>query len=168
VNSDNVNSDDVESDDVESESLSPYVCRHNLLYWRNQEYVGIGPGAHSHMRTGQTSDDHTPSRRWSNRKPVPGYIRRMEAGEPVADFEETLTPAVARGETMMMGLRLIKEGVARARFRSQHGCDLDQIFATEQASLLQDGLIQVTPSRVRVTPRGLLFANQVAAKFMAA
>src|SRR5690606_19408813 len=50
-----------------------FACRHNLLYWRNQEYVGVGPGAHSHLRFQPQGDGQAISRRWSNRKPVPGY-----------------------------------------------------------------------------------------------
>ncbi|MEX1020488.1 MAG: hypothetical protein WDZ49_12570, partial [Litorilinea sp.] len=107
------------------------------------------------------------SRRWSNRKPVPGYIRRMQARQPVVDFEEELSAAVSMGETMMMGLRLVQEGVELARFHRQHACELGKVFAREQAQLEAAGLIQTTPARVRVTPRGLLLANQVAETFLA-
>lgn len=172
--------------DGESEACSSYVCRHNLLYWRNQEYMGIGPGAHSHLRTifeGNLGEDASRessnidpldageapvTRRWSNRKPVPGYIRRMMAGESVVFEEEKLSGAVSRGETMMMGLRLVHEGVAFDRFQTQHGCDLRAVFSEEVAHLTAAGLLAATPSRLRVTSKGLLFANQVAEAFLAA
>lgn len=174
--------------DGESEACSPYVSRHNLIYWRNQEYVGIGPGAHSHLRldgvsgarlpavdenvleraTSDTGEDLPPvSRRWSNRKPVPGYIKRVQAKQPVIDFAEELTAPVSMGESMMMGLRLVQEGVSFARFAAQHGHAVDGVFGREVTQLLDAGLLERTPQRIRVSARGLLLANQVAETFLA-
>lgn len=161
--------------DCDSEQLSPYVCRHNLLYWRNQEYIGIGPGAHSHLRSPIRLQvpsvvpvwPEPGSVRWSNRKPVPGYVKRMLRGESVVDSAETLPPPVSQGETMMMGLRLVVEGVPYARFRAIHGESLDTAFARQLGQLDRQGLLEQTPSRVRVTPRGLMFANQVVESFLA-
>lgn len=141
-----------------------YASRHNLLYWRNQEYVGVGPGAHSHLRV--PAEGGQVSRRWSNRKPVPGYVKRMLAGEPVLEMEEVLTPRVSWGESMMLGLRLVREGVELARFAAQHGVDLRTVFADELARLAAQGMLEVAADRVRVTSRGLMLGNQVAAAFL--
>ena len=142
-----------------------YASRHNLVYWRNQEYVGVGPGAHSHLRIRDAAGTWV-SRRWSNRKPVPGYVKRVLAGEPVLEMEEVLTPRVSMGETMMLGLRLVREGVTAARFAARHGVDLHTVFAAELDRLAAQGLLEVDAGRVRVTPRGLLLCNQVAAAFL--
>jgi oxygen-independent coproporphyrinogen-3 oxidase len=149
-----------------SQELNPaYASRHNLLYWRNQEYVGIGPGAHSHLRV-TAADGSIVSRRWSNRKPVPGYVKRMLAGQPVVDMEEMLPSRVSMGETMMLGLRLVREGVPFAHFAALHGVDLRTIFAPEIARLQAQGLIQLDEERVRLTERGLPVGNQVFAEFL--
>jgi oxygen-independent coproporphyrinogen-3 oxidase len=60
--------------------------------------------------------------RWGNRKPVGGYIKRVREGaEALAEFQEEIAPRLAMGETMMLGLRLLREGVCRGRFAAQHG-----------------------------------------------
>jgi oxygen-independent coproporphyrinogen-3 oxidase len=142
-----------------------YAARHNLLYWHNQEYVGIGPGAHSHLRVAGDGGDIV-SRRWSNRKPVPGYVKRILAGQPVVEMEEILSPRTSMGETMMLGLRLVREGVPFAHFTMLHGADLRTVFAPEIARLQAQGLIMLDEQRVRLTSRGLLVGNQVFAEFL--
>jgi oxygen-independent coproporphyrinogen-3 oxidase len=141
-----------------------------LLYWHNGEYVGIGPGAHSHLRVrdGNKSDSSHPwvSHRWSNRKPVPGYVKRMLAGESVREMQETLDARTSIGETMMLGLRLVAEGVPFERFAALHGVDLRTVFAAEIAQLQAQGLIVLDDQRVRLTDRGLLMGNQVFALFL--
>jgi oxygen-independent coproporphyrinogen III oxidase len=153
-----------------AQALNPgYAARHNLLYWHNQEYIGIGPGAHSHLRVVGGDDEaggEVVSHRWSNRKPVPGYVKRMMAGQPVVDMEEVLSPRVSMGETMMLGLRLVREGVPFAHFAELHGDDLRTVFAPEIARLQTQGLIELDEQRVRLTERGLLVGNQVFAEFL--
>lgn len=154
-----------------NDGMNPaYASRHNLLYWHNGEYVGIGPGAHSHLRSmaedGSTEQTSTVSRRWSNRKPVPGYVKRRLAGQSVVDMEENLPPRTSMGETMMLGLRLVREGVPFARFAALHGADLRQVFAGEINRLQAQDLIVLDEQRVRLTARGLLVGNQVFAEFL--
>jgi oxygen-independent coproporphyrinogen-3 oxidase len=157
-------------EDAGAQGVNPgYASRHNLLYWHNGEYVGIGPGAHSHLRVqaeGAAESDTLVSRRWSNRKPVPGYVKRMVAGQSVVEMEEVLSSRTSMGETMMLGLRLVCEGVPFDRFAALHGVDLRTVFAEEIARLQAQELIVLDEQRVRVTPRGLLVGNQVFAEFL--
>ena len=141
-------------------------------YWRNQEYIGIGPGAHSHLRVAGPDDDEPTARRsskrWSNRKPVPGYVKRVLAHAPdVVDMTEVLPPRVTMGETMMLGLRLVREGVAFDRFAALHGADLREVFRTEIAKLTAWGLVTMDDTSIRLTPQGLMVGNQVFAEFLA-
>ena len=140
------------------------ASRHNLIYWRNDDYLGIGPGAHSHLRTEEGSVQV--ERRWGNRKPVPSYGKRMRAGDSVEDFAEEITPPVGMGETMMLGLRLVREGVPLDRFTALHGRSLSDAFGTEVDRLCGDGLLTVDARRVRLTPRGLMVGNRVFAQFL--
>ena len=151
---------------AEPPGLMPALAsRHNLLYWRNHEYLGIGPGAHSHLRM-ETATGEVVSKRWGNRKPVPSYVKRIQAGESVEEFSENIDLRMAMGETMMLGLRLLEECVAFQRFQALHGVALQTIFADELTQLQNKQLIEVDETRVRLTPRGLLLGNQVFAQFL--
>lgn len=147
--------------------VTPHLaCRHNLIYWRNEEYLGIGPGAHSHLRL--VEDGCSVERRWGNRKPVAGYNRRIQAGEPVMEFSEEIAPRLAMAESMMVGLRLVREGVPLAHFQAQHGVAPTVIFCRELEQLQSAGLLVVDAERVRLTRRGLLMGNQVFMEFLPA
>ena len=152
-----------------------YACRHNLIYWRNDDYMGFGPGAHSHLHTAlqdgcagerQLGKRQWDERRWGNRKPVPGYIKRIRAGESVEEFDEEIEPRLAMGETMMLGLRLLREGVVRRRFAVRHGQAVDDVFGTELRQLAERNLLAWDEQRIRLTPEGLLLGNRVFAAFL--
>jgi oxygen-independent coproporphyrinogen-3 oxidase len=148
-------------------AAQPRACEHNLIYWRNEEYLGIGPGAHSHLCVAQDGN-HAPreERRWGNRKPVPGYIKRIARGAEVTEFSETITPRLAMGETMMLGLRLLEEGVTFARFQERFGVDLRDVFADELARLAAQSLVRIDAERIRLSTRGLMVGNQVFSQFL--
>jgi oxygen-independent coproporphyrinogen III oxidase len=164
---DNDPSGDVLQDDTETPT---YACRHNLVYWRNDDYLGVGPGAHSHLhgaaRTSPAPQGALCEQRWANRKPVPGYIKRMRAGVPVEEFREEIDPRLAMGETMMLGLRLLREGVSRSRFAARHGQAVDAVFGVELRQLAERGLLMWDDNRIRLTPAGLLLGNRVFAEFL--
>lgn len=133
-------------------------CRslHNLVYWRNEPYFGFGCGAHS---------SHAGQRYWNVLRPH-DYIAAIEArGEAVAE-RETIDRALEIGETMMLGLRLIGEGIDRARFADRFGVDLDDVYGSVIARLVEQGLIEDTIDRIRLTVRGRLLGNRVFAEFL--
>lgn len=157
------------TDDRQPETGTPSLaCRHNLVYWRNQEYLGIGPGAHSHLRL-TVKTGTTIGRRWGNRKAVQGYIRRLAADGDgdVEAYHEDLAADVAMGETMMLGLRLLREGVSLARFHAQHGVAAQAVFESEIAQLRAHGLLEVVGDHLRLTSAGILVGNQVFLEFLA-
>lgn len=146
--------------------LTPHLAsQHNLLYWRNQEYLGIGPGAHSHLQR-PNANDALVYQRWGNRKPVAGYVKRVNRGDPLEESVETIDMRMAMGETMMLGLRLLQEGVPYGRFHERHQVDLPIVFASELAKLHKQRLIEYNDNYVRLTPEGLLLGNQVFAEFL--
>lgn len=156
------------ADQIVTEEAQPtptYACQHNLIYWRNQEYLGIGPGAHSHLWL-RTGGNNGLNRRWGNRKPVPGYVKRIQQGASVEEFSEEIDERSAMGETMMLGLRLLREGVPLQRFQALHQTALQAIFAKELTQLLAWGLIELDRVRIRLTPRGVLLGNQVFTYFL--
>jgi oxygen-independent coproporphyrinogen-3 oxidase len=136
--------------------LPARASRHNVIYWHNEPYWGFGPGAHSwfgNVRRAVGND-------------VATYIRQVQAQSNYWRMEENISPALAMGETMMLGLRLVRAGVERARFRRRFGADVADIYPQQLSSLLAAELIELTPERVRLTPRALLIGNEVFATFL--
>lgn len=120
-------------------------CRHNLGYWRGDDWWGIGPGAHS-----QVGD-----RRWWNTKHPRTYADRVRAGEPAEDGQEVLGAAERRMERVLLGVRLA-EGLPVA--------DLPGIEVGVLDTLVADGLIdadQRVGGRIVLTRHGRLLADAV-------
>ncbi len=99
-------------------------------------------------------------------RPVPEYIRRVEAGVSPEAGSETIDRRTAMGEAMMLGLRLTEEGMPTARFAAQFGEPLEGVFGHQIARLANRGLLERLPDRVRLTAEGRLLGNQVFAKFL--
>jgi oxygen-independent coproporphyrinogen-3 oxidase len=130
--------------------------RHNLVYWHNEPYFGFGCGAHSSFE----------GRRYSNVLHPREFIERIgQGGEAVAEVEE-IDRALEMGETLMLGLRLIEEGVARARFQERFGVELDQVYGATIEKLVAQGLLEPDAERIRLTPRGRLLGNRVFVEFL--
>jgi len=131
------------------------ACRHNLKYWRNLPYLGLGSAAYS----------YDGRRRWGNVASPQDYIARVGAGrDPVAE-EECLNRDQHMDETMMLGLRLV-EGVRHADFFRRFGVRLGDVYDAEIAGLVHDGLLEADGRGVRLTPRGRLLGNRAFAAFL--
>ncbi len=130
--------------------------RHNLVYWRNEPYFGFGCGAHSSFA----------GKRYSNVLHPREYIERVQQkGEAVVEVEE-IDRALEMGETLMLGLRLIAEGVERSRFQDRFGVELNQVYGATIARLIEQGLLESDEERIRLTARGRLLGNRVFAEFL--
>ncbi len=131
-------------------------ARHNLIYWRNGEYAGLGAGAHGHI-SGRRTMQHLLPLTW---------VEAVERGEaPVSNVEE-IPPETAMGETMMLGLRLLRQGVDERAFAARHGEGLEDRYGSTIEELVGFGLMERTGSGVRLSPRGLMVANDVCARFL--
>ncbi len=141
---------------LDPEDIPRFASRHNLVYWRNEPYLGFGPGAHSWfqgVRRAVIAD-------------VGEYIRRVAARTPCWSMEEPISRPLEMGETMMLGLRLVRAGVDRAWFRRRFGVDIADVWPQALAELQARGLIEVTPSRVRLSASAYLLGNEVFAAFL--
>jgi oxygen-independent coproporphyrinogen-3 oxidase len=133
-------------------------CRHNMTYWRNEPYLGLGPGAHSYDGG---------RRRWANESSLDKYLAALERGRvPVATREE-LTLELEQAETVILGLRLC-QGVERKGFQKRFRQDLFAIYADNLERLAQQDLLEVIPQGIRLTKKGLFFANRVFLEFLPA
>jgi oxygen-independent coproporphyrinogen-3 oxidase len=135
-----------------------HQCRHNLIYWHNEPYLGLGAGAHS----------WDGRRRWSNVNSPGAYVARLSGGQDAVEARETIGRDLEMGETMIMGLRLLEEGVTFERFQARFGEDLCSRFATELAELSALGLIDIDEMRLRLSRNGRLLGNQVFFRFLPA
>ena len=130
-------------------------CRHNLTYWRNQPYLGIGPSAAGFVD----------GERYKNVADNAEYVRAIRAGRSPHTQEECLTPEQRAGETAMLALRLT-EGIERRSFARRFGRDPALFFADAIDKHAADGLLEVTETAIRLTRTGRLLADTVIADFL--
>jgi oxygen-independent coproporphyrinogen-3 oxidase len=155
----------------EKNSVELYSCIHNLQYWRNLPYIGVGAGAHGYINHFRTVDVYAPGM----------YIKKMKNGNeshldrwefPRSPATIEMTPVDTEseiGETMMMGLRLVKEGVSGKEFRQRFGINLERRFGVQIDRLISLGLLEwtgVKDDQLRLTSRGRLLGNQVFKEFI--
>ncbi|MFN3658481.1 MAG: radical SAM family heme chaperone HemW [Pseudolabrys sp.] len=133
-------------------------CRHNLVYWRGHDYVGVGPGAHGRL----TID----GRRYATEteKRPESWLMRVEASGNGLITDEKLTPGETADEYLLMGLRLA-EGIEPARYTALAGRTLDP----KRISILQgEGAVETTADgRLRVTQAGFPVLDAVVADLAA-
>lgn len=136
-----------------------YECKHNLNYWDNGEYLGLGLNSHSAL--------HFSERwvRWANEATLSTYIVKVANGTLPVETSETINRTDEMFETIMVGLRKIS-GVNRHDFMERFGVDPVENYASAVSEALLDGTIEVSDEYLRLTNRGLDFQNEVLLKFM--
>lgn len=154
---------------LSAEANPAFACRHNLQYWRNLPYLGLGAGAHGYAG----------GMRYSNVLRIKTYIERLRSGAPQPG-RWPLTAAVVNqtkidrdtemDETLMTGLRLLREGVSDAIFSARFGVPLRAVYGREMDELGRLGLLEIKTSGgadvLRLTRRGWLLGNQVFMRFL--
>ncbi len=159
---------------------SDFACRHNLQYWRCLPYLGFGAGAHGYAA----------GYRYSNVLRIKTYVERMRNAEKSAARGSSvpfpLSPAVVNqheqstpddmSDFMITGLRLTREGVDPAAFKSRFDRDIMEVYGAEIADLEQLGLLESHENStsdggsssevLRLTERGRLLGNQVFMRFV--
>ncbi|TVR22240.1 MAG: radical SAM family heme chaperone HemW [Anaerolineaceae bacterium] len=134
------------------------MCCHNLQYWRNEPYIGVGPGAHGFAAGVRYAVMRAPAK----------YISTMLADDN-ATLDFPLTPAVDEanqlsvmdeiGETLIMSFRLLDEGVHLPSFQKRFGVDLMDLHGEKMAKFLKDGLLIRQDERIKLTENGRLLSN---------
>ena len=132
-----------------------YRCRHNIVYWLNEEYLGFGPGAVSYRH----------GVRWKCLSNPRRYVQAVRDGLSLIEEEERLDASASLGETIMLMLRL-REGVDVRAVEERYGVNLTQRYAHQLNRLQRLRLLEVTPHYWRITPRGLPIANTICAEFL--
>ena len=132
------------------------ACRQNLHYWRNESYYGFGCGAVGYLGG---------ARRMNIKAPA-AYAQAVEAEADIALSSETLTADETMAETMMLGLRLTREGVSCLTFEERFGIDPRVKFAAEIETYTRRGLLEVAGDTLRLTPQGVFLASEVMVAFV--
>ena len=140
--------------EISNFSKSGFESRHNLMYWDNAEYYGIGAGASGYVN----------GVRYKNHGPIRHYLSAVEEGN-ARITEEHLSQKEQMEEEMFLGLRK-KSGVSMARFEEKFGRSFDGLYGEIVRDLVQKGLMQIEGDRVRMTKRGLFLGDTVAERFI--
>src|SRR5579872_514303 len=134
-------------------------CRHNLTYWHNETYLGLGAGAHSFARDGAGG------RRWWNERNPARYIALTTESGVAETGSESVAPKTSMGEFVFLNLRL-REGFALADFDTRFATSFENAFGSRTARLFEGGLLENREDRIRLTERGLELADSVFAEFV--
>ena len=147
---------------------------HNIVYWRNEPYLGVGPGAHSSLA----------NHRFSNLKPPREYVKRLQdpsrsprslngpredsyaaiRSMPVVDTIEFIDRRLEMAETMMLGLRL-DTGVSIPEFEARFGVSPTDAYREELDELQPTGLVETVDGSIRLTDQGRFLSNEVFVRF---
>ena len=119
-----------------------YECKHNVAYWHNAEWWGLGPGAHSHIK----------GERFWNVKHPSAYKTRVFAGDSPIHEREKLTAEQIQDEKIMLSIRM-REGISFEELAPQH---------LERLAIYKDnGYVSLHEDRVTLTPVGRLIADRI-------
>ena len=140
--------------EISNFSKPDFESRHNLMYWDNAEYYGIGAGASGYVN----------GVRYKNHGPIRHYLNAVEAGN-ARITEEHLSQREQMEEEMFLGLRK-KSGVSMTRFEEKFGRSFEGLYGEIVRDLVQQGLMQIDGDRVRMTKRGLFLGDTVAERFI--
>lgn len=119
-----------------------HQCRHNIAYWENKNWWGLGPGAHSHIDG---------NRFWNLKHPTT-YKQKLFSGDsPIAETEK-LTAAQIKDESIMLSIRM-RQGL-QVELLEPHQMEILAIYR-------ENGYITLTEDRALLTPAGRLIADRI-------
>ena len=140
--------------EISNFSKPGFESRHNLMYWDNAEYYGIGAGASGYVD----------GVRYKNHGPIRHYLQAVEAGNARVQ-EEVLTLKEKMEEEMFLGLRK-KSGVSKKLFEEKFGLSFEDQYGAVVSELTEQGLLVPDRDIVRMTKQGLFLGDTVAEKFI--
>lgn len=132
-----------------------FESRHNLIYWDNAHYAGIGAGAHGYAG----------NMRYANAGPLKQYIDLLEAGQLPVKERHPVTLNESMEEQLFLGLRKI-EGISIAQFKQRFGSPLEEIFGSPIEQMQEKGLLQIQNGRLCLTEKGVFQGNYVFEQFL--
>ncbi|WP_312249465.1 radical SAM family heme chaperone HemW [Streptococcus parasuis] len=132
-----------------------FESRHNLMYWDNAEYYGLGAGASGYLD----------GMRYRNRGPIQHYLKSIPEKGHSRLHEEFLSKTEQMEEEMFLGLRK-KTGVSIERFEEKLGISFEERYGQVVRDLINEGLLQEENHWLRMTKKGLFLGDTVAERFI--
>jgi oxygen-independent coproporphyrinogen-3 oxidase len=151
--------------EISNWSVPGQECRHNLVYWRNGDWLGLGAGAHSHWREHRFANVYSPKQyveRMANADgvdvtlPIAGLLDAL----PQISLAERQSGETAMADSAILGLRL-NAGLDVPAFEFRFGTSLEAAYGPAITELGSLGLLERDNENLRLTPRGRLLANEV-------
>ena len=143
--------------EISNWSLPGRECTHNLIYWRNEPYLGLGAGAWSFWQ----------GHRWGNVTGIAEYVAACDDAGSTVGESETVSAAQEMADTVILRLRLV-EGIRFEAFEARFGHPLLRVYGPQVDRLVMLGLLERDERGIRLTRRGRLLGNEVFEQFLAA
>lgn len=141
--------------EISNYSIKDKQCLHNLNYWRNGSYIGLGAGAFSNLSGLRLSAFHD----------IELYCQQIENNREPWSEKECLDNEAGFRETVVMGLRTLK-GIALEEMQQRFQIDLVNYYGDTLNKLIRQNLLELTVNTLRLTKKGLLVANMVMAELV--
>jgi oxygen-independent coproporphyrinogen-3 oxidase len=140
-------------------------CRHNLVYWQNGDWLGVGPGAHSHLGGVRFADVYSPAQYIrlvdeAATRESPTAERDLIRAMPQVTFVDEQTPELQMADTAILALRL-NDGLDVAAFEQRFATTIEATYGPQLAELTSLGFLERANGRLRLTDRGRYLANEV-------
>lgn len=141
--------------EISNYALTGCESKHNLSYWQDVDYLGLGSGAHSYWQ----------GVRYENPREIDDYTEALSEGKLPAVVEEQVDQKAHMEEFCFLGLRTAA-GIAADEFQSKFAVDLSLVYGAAIEKLAAQGLLQHTGRGIALTPLGMKYGNQVFAEFL--
>lgn len=141
--------------EISNYALPGYESKHNLSYWQDVDYLGLGSGAHSYWQ----------GMRYENPREIDDYIEALNDGKLPASIEERVDKKAHMEEFCFLGLRTAK-GIAADEFQSKFAVDLSLVYGAAIDKLIAQNLLRHTDKGIALTAQGMKYGNQVFAEFL--
>lgn len=158
--------------EISNYALPGFRSRHNQIYWKGGEYLGLGVSAHTYIPftpalslRERVKGEGGWGIRKANTSNLKEYLRLInEKGTAIAE-EEMLTKEKAMGEAVFLGLRMM-EGIDLKDFEERFGIGIEGAYPGVVQGLVEDGFLVLKEGHLRLTKKGILFLNEVSVRFV--
>ncbi len=142
--------------EISNWAINGYECRHNMTYWRNIPYLGLGVAAHSCLN----------GHRLANTKNLDKYLTDfLGTSLSVPELDEIINPELELAETIILGLRL-GEGIDLDDIYYRFGIDILVYYRQQVEEMVHVGLLELAERHMKLTRRGRLLSNEVFWRFL--
>lgn len=150
-----LNKSGIKQYEISNFSKEEYECMHNLIYWNNEEYLGLGVSAHSYLN----------KNRFSNSANINEYINSINNKKLPVVTEEKKDRKDEITETIFLGLRL-NNGLDLEKFKHRFKLSIFELYGEKIDRLIELGLLTVEENHIKLTSYGMDVSNQVFVEFI--